>query len=263
MGAAVARKMAAAGANLMLVARRRKKLEQIAAELRGLTRVEIAVMDVNDTDACINLFKKAEFEFGAVHLLVNNAAFHRRGPVETVAVEDLGRMIDTNLRAPIVLCRIALPYLRRADGAAIVNVASLAGRTATPNSATYSAGKFGLRVFTFALAQELSGSNIKFAAISPGPIETGFIMSDLDAVSDLTLSQPLSTAEEVADAILGLCRNKRRERAMPALSGVLTTLSYLFPWLTRSMRPLLEARGRAVRKRLRARLRAAGPEQMR
>jgi len=263
VGAAVAQKMAAAGANLVLVARRRRKLEEIAKELRRLTRVEIVTMDVIDSDACVNLFKKAEFEFGGVHLLVNNAAFHQRGPAATIDVEDLGRMIDVNLRAPIVLSRIALPYLRRVDRAAIVNVASLAGRAATPNSAAYSASKFGLRVFTFALAQELADTNIKFAVVSPGPIDTGFIMSNLDVVSDLTLSQPISTADEVADAILELCWNDKREQSMPALSGLLATASYLFPWINRPIRPLLEARGRTVKKHLRAKLRTARPDQTR
>ena len=65
-------------------------------------------------------------------------------------------MIDVNLRAPIILSRLAIPYLQRAEGVkAIVNVASLAGRAPITGAATYSASKFGLRTFTFALAQEM------------------------------------------------------------------------------------------------------------
>jgi len=256
VGAATARRFAAAGANLMLVARGRKNLERIAEELRAATRVEIVPMDVSDTEACVNLFKKAEFEFGNVHILVNNAGFIKRGLVESVDVEDLGRMIDVNLRAPIVLSRLAVPYLRQVDAAAIINVASLAGRAPIPATATYSASKFGLRAFTFALAQELADTGIKLAAVSPGPIDTGFIMSDIDSVSDLTFSQPISTADEVADAIIELCSNNKRERSMPPLSGLLTTVSYLFPAVNRLVRPLLEAKGRKVKRELRARMRA-------
>ncbi|GMR16976.1 MAG: SDR family oxidoreductase [Gammaproteobacteria bacterium] len=254
VGAATARKFAAAGANLMLVARRRKQLEQIATELRDTTKVEIVPMDVSDAESCVNLFKKAEFEFGAVHVLINNAGFHERGPVESVGADDLGRMIDVNLRAPVILSRLALPYLRQVDQAAIINVASLAGRLPTPGSAVYSATKFGLRAFTFALAEELRGSHIKVAAVSPGPIDTGFIMADIDNVSDLTFSQPISTADEVADAIIALCLNKRREIAMPPQSGLLTTVAYLFPALSRRLRPALEAKGRKVKRQLRARM---------
>ena len=202
VGAAAARKFADAGANLVLVARSKKNLEIVADELRDKARVEIFAMDVADADACVDLFKKAEFEFGRVDVLINNAGCHARGAVGDVPAEDLGRMIDVNLKAPIMLTRLALPYLQKSDGAAIINVASIAGRTPVPGSATYSASKFGLRIFTFALAEELRGTNIKVAAISPGPINTGFIMTDIDSTPAMTFSQPMSTAEEVAQAIL-------------------------------------------------------------
>jgi short-subunit dehydrogenase len=260
VGAAAARKFAAAGANLMLVARSRKNLDAIAAELREQTRVEVYAMDVSDAEDCVNLFKKTEYEFGRVDVLVNNAGFHERGAVESVAADDLGRMIDVNLRAPIVLTRLALPHFREAGGGAIVNVASLAGRTPVPGSATYSASKFGLRAFTFALAEELRDTRIKLAVVSPGPIDTGFIMSDIDNVSDITFSQPISTADEVAQAILDLCGNQQREVSMPRISGLLTTLSYLLPWLGRAMKPTLERRGQKVKKQLKAQARASEQE---
>ena len=260
VGAAAARKFAAAGANLMLVARSRKNLDAIAAELREQTRVEVYAMDVSEAEDCVNLFKKTEYEFGRVDVLVNNAGFHERGAVESVAADDLGRMIDVNLRAPIVLTRLALPHLREAGGGAIVNVASLAGRTPVPGIYTYSASKFGLRAFTFALAEELRDTRIKLAVVSPGPIDTGFIMSDIDNVSDITFSQPISTADEVAQAILDLCGNQQREVSMPRISGLLTTLSYLLPWLGRAMKPTLERRGQKVKKQLKAQARASEQE---
>ena len=252
VGAATARLFAEAGANLVLVARTKKKLETLAEELRDKTRVEVFAMDVRDEDACVNLFKKAEFEFGRVDILVNNAGYHSRGPVESISTEDLGMMVDVNLRAPIVLTRIALPYFREAEGGAIVNVGSLAGRAPIPGSATYAATKAGLRSFTYAIADELADSGIKFAVVSPGPIDTGFIMSDIDSVSDLTFSQPLSTADEVAQTILDLCGNRQREQSMPPVSGFLTTVMYLMPWLGKWVRPLLERKGARVKRNLKA-----------
>ena len=257
VGAFTARAFAAAGANLVLVARSKKNLEVIAEELSGSTRVEIVAMDVSDTDAIGNLFKKAQYEFGAVHILINNAGFHQRGPVESVSADDLGKMIDVNLKAPIMLTRHALPYLREAGEGAVVNVGSLAGRTPVPGSAAYSASKSGLRAFTYSLAEELGDSGIKLAVVSPGPIDTGFIMSDVDSVSELTFSQPISTAEEVAAEILKLCSNNKLERSMPPVSGLLTTLTYLFPVVRRIMRPVLEEKGRRVKRRLKAEKREA------
>jgi short-subunit dehydrogenase len=252
VGAATARLFADAGANLMLVARGKRNLEEIAEELRDKTRVEIFVMDVSDADACVDVFKKAEFEFGRVDILVNNAGYHQRGSAESVDATDLGKMVDVNLRAPIILSRIALPYMREAGGGAIINVGSLAGRTPVPGSATYAATKAGLRSFTYSMTEELRGSGIKFAVVSPGPIDTGFIMSDVDEVSDLTFSQPISTAEEVARTILDLCGNTQREKSMPAISGALTMLTYIMPGLARTFRPLLERKGARVKARLRA-----------
>ena len=252
VGAATARKFAEAGANLMLVARGRKNLDAIAEELRELTRVEVFAMDVSDPEDCVNLFKKTEYEFGRIDVLVNNAGYHERGPVESVSAEALGKMIDVNLRAPIVLARLALPYMHETGGGAVINVSSLAGRTPVPGSAAYSASKFGLRAFTFALAEELRGSKIKLAAVSPGPVDTGFIMSNIDSVSDITFSQPMSSAEDVAQAILDLCGNNQREISMPRISGWLTTASYLMPWLGRAMKPMLERRGQRVKKTLKA-----------
>ena len=257
VGAATAQLFAEAGANLMLVARSKKNLDNIAEQLRHKTRVEVFARDVSDADACVDLFKKANVEFGRVDVLVNNAGFHQRGPVESVDADDLGRMIDVNLRAPVMLTRIALPYLREAGAGAIINVGSLAGRTPVPGSATYAASKAGLRAFTRSLADELQGTGIKLAVVSPGPIDTGFIMSDVDAVSDLTFSQPISTAKEVAQAILDLCGNRQVEQSMPMISGVLTTLMYLAPWLGRAAKPLLERKGARVKRELKQKAKQA------
>jgi short-subunit dehydrogenase len=252
VGAAAARLFAEAGANLMLVARNKKTLEATAESLRDKTQVEIFPMDVADADACVDVFKKAHFEFGRVDVLVNNAGYHSRGNVEKVSAADLGKMIDVNLKAPIMLSRIALPYLREAGGGAIINVGSLAGRAPIPGSAVYSASKAGLRAFTYALGMELADSNIKLAVVSPGPIDTGFIMAEIDKTSDLTLSQPLSTADEVAQVILDLCGNQQREVSMPKLSGFLTTLMYLLPWLSPKVRPVLEKKGARAKAKIKA-----------
>lgn len=250
VGAAAARKFAEAGANLMLVARTKKNLEAIAEELRDKTKVETFAMDVADAEACTDLFKKTHFEFGCIHVLINNAGYHARGPADSIDAEDLGKMIDVNLRAPIMLTRLALPYLREAGGGAIINVGSLAGRTPVPNSAGYSASKSGLRAFTYSMYEELRGSGIKIGLVSPGPIDTNFGRNSIDDVSNLTFSQPISTAEEVAQVILDLCGNNRCEQAMPASSGVLTSLTSLVPGLMRYLRPMLERKGARVKQRL-------------
>lgn len=257
VGAAAARLFAEAGANLMLVARNKKNLEATAEDVRDKTRVEIFPMDVSDAESCADLFKKAQFEFGRVDVLVNNAGYHARGLVKDVPAADLGRIIDVNLKAPIMLSRLAVPFLQEAGGGAIVNVASLHGRLASVGATTYSASKFGLRVFSLAMHEEMRDSGIKIAVVSPGPIDTGFIMENLDDVDDIVFSQPMSTADDVAQAILDLCGNSIREQAMPVSSGILTTLAYVAPWLGRFLRPMLEKKGARVKARLKAERKAA------
>ena len=84
------------------------------------------------------------------------------------------------------------------------------------------------------------------------PVDTGFIMQHLDEVDDIVFSQPMSTAEEVAQAILDLCGNQVREQDMPVSSGILATAAYLMPWIARLIRPTLERKGARVKARLKA-----------
>jgi len=244
VGAACARAFAAKGAKLVLIARGEEALSAIAKELRAKTEILAISMDVSDTDSCLKLFERAEQVFGAIHCLVNNAGAHLRGTVESRSPEDLAAMVDVNMRAPLVLTAAALPYLRKAGGGAVVMVGSLAGCVPVQGAATYSATKAGLRAFTYALADELRDSNISIGVVSPGPIDTGFIMDDLDQVEDIVFSQPMSSAQQVARAVLKLASGKRTEIAMPASSGMLLNLFYLFPWLRRRLRPMFHEMGR-------------------
>jgi short-subunit dehydrogenase len=253
VGAACARAFAAQGAKLVLVARGRAGLNRIAKELRKQSEVLTVTMDVSDTDQCLKLLKKAEAKFGTVDVLINNAGMHSRGDLEKVDPADVAAMVDINLRAPMVLSCAAIPFLRRAGSGAIVMVGSLAGRAPLQGAATYSGTKAGLRAFSYALADELKEANINVGVVSPGPIDTGFIMDEIDKVEDIVFSQPMSTAAEVADAVMEIALGKETEISMPSISGKLTTMSYLFPNLRRRLRPKLYEQGRKNKEKYRNR----------
>lgn len=250
IGAACARRFAEEGANVVLVARGAAELDKKAKELARLGPVEVVVADVADPAAQERIVQTAAARFGAIHVLVNNAGFNARGPLEDHAPEDLGRVVDVNLRAPITLTRRVLPFLRAAGGGAIVSVASLAGRVPLAHEAVYSATKFGLRTFSIALAEELRGTGITVSAVSPGPVDTNFIMGVLDDVPDIVLSQPIVTADQVAALVLACAADGKVERATPRVSAALTTLGYVAPGLRRILRPLLEAQGRRRKRNL-------------
>ena len=244
VGAACARAFARHKANLVLCARGQAGLDKISEELSSQCSVLTVAMDVSDTDQCLALLTKAEDEFGRVDVLINNAGMHHRGDLEKVKPIDVGSMVDINLRAPLILSCAAIPFIKKSDGGAIVMVGSLAGMAPLQGAATYSATKAGLRAFAYALTDELKDSEINVGVVSPGPIDTGFIMSEIDVVEDIVFSQPMSSADGVADAVLSIARGDKVEIAMPAASGRLVMLSYLFPALRRLMRPSLYAKGR-------------------
>ncbi len=249
VGAATAKAFAGLGANLVLVARRQAGLDKITKELEKLTSVFTVAMDINDAKANESLLLKASQKFGSIDVLINNAGFHQRGDVELNQADKLAQMVDVNLRAPIQLSALALPYMRKAQGGAIVNVGSLAGRTPLQGAATYAATKAGLRAFTYSLSDELKGSNIHVGIVSPGPIETGFIMSEIDQVEDIVFSQPMSSTQQVADAIIRCARGETVEISLPRTSGWLTMISYLFPKLRRVLRPALYRKGRKAKEK--------------
>jgi len=253
VGAACARAFAVQNAKLVLVARGESGLNSIAGELREHCEVLPVVMDVASSEDCLALLEKAETAFGAVHIIINNAGMHSRGDLEKVAPKDVAAMVDINLRAPLLLSCAALPYLRRAGSGAIVNIGSLAGRAPLQGAATYSATKAGLRAFSLALADELRDSGIDVGVVSPGPIDTGFIMDEIDAVEDIVFSQPMSSTEQVAEAVLKVAAGEETEVVLPASSAKLTHLSYLFPRLRRLLRPSLYAKGRKNKQKYRNR----------
>ena len=247
VGEATARALSAAGAKVVIAARGMEKLERVAADIDA---TPIAA-DVASEAGCRALIEQALAVHGRLDMLVNNAGCHHRGPVATRSADEMGQMVDTNLRAPLMLSRLALDALGQSDGAAIVNVASIAGYMPLAGSASYSATKFGLRAFTYALADELADTDISVSVVSPGPIATGFILEDIDSVSDITFSQGMSTPEQIAELILACARDGRVERSRPAMSRVMATAGYLLPALPRMLHPLLAAKGRRAKDRYR------------
>lgn len=258
IGSAVARMLAAEGARVALVARTPDVLEWVAGEIRGAGGDAKAFpADVRDHAACAALLAAVAADLGGVDVLVNNAGANHRGPVEEQDPAALAQIIDVNLTAPIVLTRLALPYLRRRGGGAIVNVASIAGQIPVAHEATYSASKSGLRAFTFALREELEGTGITVSAVSPGPVDTGFLMADLDHVPDMIFANPMSTADEVAALVLDSAVDGAAERTIPALTGYMARVGSALPIVKRALVPLLAERGRAVKEQYRARQQAA------
>jgi hypothetical protein len=252
VGAAAANQFAAEGARIVLAARRKDALE---ARVRDIgPRQALAVpTDVTRVEAAAALLEAAQRHFGSVDILVNNAGYHARGRIKEVPVDEVGQMVDVNLRAPATLSRLALPYLGRNGGGAIVNVASIAGRVPVAGGATYCATKFGLRAFSLALAEELAGTGITVSVVSPGPVDTNFFRNDAEKSPDMFFSSPILSADRVARLILMCAHDGKRERTIPWASGHLATMGYVCPGMKRLLEPALKLIGRSRKRRFIAR----------
>jgi len=249
VGEAAARRFADESARVLLVARTASALDTIAKEI-GDRAIPIPT-DVSDDEQVRALVDRVLHEFGDLHVLVNNAGFNHRGDLLDADPTEIAHVVDVNLKAPILLTRAFLPNLVKHSKANVVNVASIAGQIPLPGEATYSATKFGLRGFSMALAEELRETSVRVSLVSPGPIDTGFLTNDIDAVPDVVFSQPMSTAEQVADAVLDCADDGRLERTIPRLSGTLATAGYLMPDLPRLLKPILESQGRRAKEKFR------------
>ena len=251
VGEACARLFVENGAKVAVAARSARALEDLKQEFGE--KVLVVPTDVADINACQRLVVETLQHFGQLDILVNNAGYHATGEFEHMPIEEIGHTLDVNLKAPMCLTRMAMPHLLNASQGRVVNVASLAGHVPVEGEATYSTSKFGLRAFSLALAEELRFTNLRVSLVSPGPIDTGFIMNDIDEVADLVFSQPMSTAEEIAQAILMCVEDGKPERVIPALSGMLATAAYLLPGLRRNLKPLMEYQGRRAKRKYKLR----------
>jgi len=247
VGEATARAFATQGAVVVLAARSAEKIVELAKAIGGIA----VPTDVTRLADLRNLIDTTTSRCGRVDILVNNAAANARGALESLDPDGITTVIDTNLKAPLLLTHLALPHLRRTSGV-VVNVASIAGHVPLPHEAPYCASKWGLRGFTFAVREELREAGVALCVVSPGPIETPFVMDDLDHVPDLVFSQPILSAQEVADAVVACALDRRRERALPRSSLVLARLAGQFPWLQEMLRPSLERKGARVKAKLKA-----------
>lgn len=248
VGEASARAFAKAGARVVLAARSVDKLTALASALGGLA----VPTDVSNFEDLRNLIEKTIAAHGRIDVVVNNAAANARGEFDSLDPAAIASVIDTNLKGPMLLTRLALPHLRQSKGV-VVNVASIAGHVPLPGEGPYCASKWGLRGFTFAVREELREAGVSLCVVSPGPIATPFVLDELDHVPDLVFSQPILSAEQVADAVLACAVDRRRERAIARSTLLLAKLAGLFPWLQEMLRPALEAKGARVKAGLRRR----------
>ena len=209
IGAATAKKIAADGARLVLIARREERLQELAQELMDTYKTEsmIIKLDITERESVINAFKEIADSFGRIDVLVNNAGLMPVSYMDKLKIDEWDRMIDVNLKGLLYCIAGTLPVMKNQGGGHIVNISSVAGRKVWPGFAVYNATKFAVTALSEAMRMELTPSmNIKVTAIEPGAVATELTqtITDQDILESFSKRVgdmiPLA-AEDIANAI--------------------------------------------------------------
>jgi len=215
IGAATARALAAAGAELALVARRRDRLEQVQADCPGS---QVFVADMADLDGLVGLVKEVEDGLGGLDVLVNNAGTPKRRLVTALTPADVEEVMRVNYFAPVRLAIAALPGMLARERGVIVNVASLGGRIGIATESAYCATKFALAGWSEAAAVDLAGTGVAVRLVTPGAFESE--IWDQPGSDAPFFDGPKNPPEECAEGILRAIEGDRFETYVPDMQQI-------------------------------------------
>lgn len=171
LGAESARALVKAGAKVVLGARRRERLEQLAQDL-GEAQCAVRVCDVTDRAQVQALVDLAVQRFGRIDVMVNNAGVMPLAPLEMLRVDEWDECLDVNVKGVLWGVAAALPHFKAQKSGQFVSVASVAAHVVGPGSAVYSASKAAVRMLSEGLRQEVKPYGIRTTVISPGAVDT-------------------------------------------------------------------------------------------
>ena len=219
VGAAVARRLAAHGAVVGLVARRRDRLAAVLADCRTTSPDSTMwVVDLGDTAAIGELCRQAWDALGGIDVLINNAAVPKRRAVTDLDPFDAEAVMRVNFFAPMHLILAVLPLMLARDSGIVVNVSSIGGRLGIIHESAYCASKFALCGWSETLAVDLHGTGVSVKLIQPGPVDTE-IWDQPDNDKPL-YTGPKVPPDEVAAGIVAALGDDRFEHYLPDLKSV-------------------------------------------
>ena len=173
IGEATAVALAEAGAAVAIGARRKDRLDGLSARLRdgGSTVLQLD-LDVTDEAACADAVRRTREELGGLDVLVNNAGVMLLGTIVGADTEDWRRMIQTNVMGLMYMTSAAIDGMVAQGSGDVVNVSSVAGRTARKGAGVYNASKWAVNAFSESLRQEVTGRGVRISLVEPGMVTT-------------------------------------------------------------------------------------------
>ncbi|ASK63700.1 oxidoreductase [Virgibacillus phasianinus] len=178
IGAAVAEQLADEGANLVLAARGKDRLDAVATKISG--NVIAVVTDMAKKSDVDKLASEAMKEFGQIDFYVNNAGAVLGSRIQDGQTDNWDQMIDTNIKGVLYGINSALPGMLERSSGHIVNIASVSGHEVNKVSAVYSATKFAVRALSMSLEKELARTGVRVTNISPGQVDTAIASKPSD-----------------------------------------------------------------------------------
>lgn len=173
LGRQMAEALAAAGAQVVLVARNESLLADVVQGIRESGgEAEHVAADVTDETAGSEVEQAVQEFYGDCDILINNAGINNRKPIEEMSLDEWNEMIAVNLTGAFIMSRTFIPGMKRKKWGRVINLTSIMSHVSLPNRTAYSTTKSGLLGFTKALALELASHNITVNGISPGPFAT-------------------------------------------------------------------------------------------
>jgi NADP-dependent 3-hydroxy acid dehydrogenase YdfG len=210
IGAATASVLAARGAAVALAARRRDRLDALAADVREQGGTALVLeCDLTDQEQAAGAVERTVAELGRLDTLINNAGVMLLGPVAGAPLSEWQRMVDLNVLGLLYCAHAALPHLAQAaqdaprQVADMVNISSVAGRAARTGNGVYSLTKFGIGAFSESLRQELAKRYVRVSLVEPGATATELASHNRPEILESIRSQfgQRMQAEDIADAI--------------------------------------------------------------
>lgn len=234
IGAATALRLASRGYKVILVARRRDRLEALAGRIRaGGGTAESLAVDLAAPGGVRTIFERVVELGEGIDVLVNSAGFGWYGYASEMSVDTAVTMIQVNNAAMAELVLHFLPLMKRRGSGHIINLSSIVGSLPSPWAVLYSATKSFVDAFTTALYRELRGSGVNVSAVRPGPVLTEFYQTvrRLSSGRSIPVGKISVLPEAVADAIVKLLARPRRAVYVPAGFRVLPWIEFSFGWL--------------------------------
>ena len=212
IGQACARSLGAAGAHLVLTARRGERLDALRQEIeRDGQRVVHVLGDAREERTAAETVKAATDAFGTVDILINNTGVGNYKDLVDTSAEDYDEMMDTNVRSTFLFTRHVVPIMLEKKQGTILMISSMAGIYGFAGEAVYCATKFAQVGFAQALDKELRPHGIKVGLICPGGVKTEFALGKGRTEEKVAASDMLES-EDVADAVLLACTQSPQSR---------------------------------------------------